>query len=105
MFRVTTLDVNDPPRCEDGSVDYSKDFFGQEVSLTVSGQMEGERYEAFDTAEHRVRYDEDGSRDNWWVQSSFAGSASYFCLVNTHGLPYNTSASLTWVGAPLCFCL
>ncbi len=42
MFRVTTLDVNEPPRCEDGSVDFSKDFFGQEVSLTVSGQMEGE---------------------------------------------------------------
>lgn len=42
MFRVTTLDVNEPPRKEDGSVDYSKDFFGKPSYLTVSGQLEGE---------------------------------------------------------------
>lgn len=44
MFRVTTLDVNDPPRLPDGSVDWSKDFFGKSTNLTVSGQLEGETY-------------------------------------------------------------
>lgn len=42
MFRLTTLDISNPPHKEDGSVDYSKDFFGKPVSLTVSGQLEGE---------------------------------------------------------------
>ncbi len=42
MFQVTTLPVNNPPRNEDGSVDYSKDFFGNTTALTVSGQLEGE---------------------------------------------------------------
>ncbi len=42
MFRVTTLDMNNPPKTDDGKIDYSKDFFGTETSLTVSGQLEGE---------------------------------------------------------------
>ena len=42
MFRVTTLDPKDPPLTEDGTVDYSQDFFGKQTSLTVSGQLEGE---------------------------------------------------------------
>ena len=42
MFQVTTLDLNNPPRTEDGQVDYSQDFFGKQTSLTVSGQLEGE---------------------------------------------------------------
>ena len=42
MFQVTTLDVDNPPRTEQGKVDYSKDFFGRLTSLTVSGQLEGE---------------------------------------------------------------
>lgn len=42
MFRVTTLDDKNPPLKEDGSVDYSKDFFGKATNLTVSGQLEGE---------------------------------------------------------------
>ncbi|MDE6418669.1 MAG: asparagine--tRNA ligase, partial [Duncaniella sp.] len=42
MFQVTTLDVANPPRDEEGKVDYSKDFFGKHTSLTVSGQLEGE---------------------------------------------------------------
>ncbi|MBS0011469.1 MAG: asparagine--tRNA ligase, partial [Bacteroidales bacterium] len=42
MFRVTSLDINDPPRTEDGKIDFSKDFFGKETNLTVSGQLEGE---------------------------------------------------------------
>lgn len=44
MFRVTTLDLNDPPKKEDGSVDWSKDFFGKSANLTVSGQLEGETF-------------------------------------------------------------
>lgn len=42
MFRVTTLDPKDPPLDENGNVDFSQDFFGQETNLTVSGQLEGE---------------------------------------------------------------
>ena len=44
MFQVTTLDINDPPRTEDGKVDYSKDFFGKPTNLTVSGQLTGETF-------------------------------------------------------------
>ena len=44
MFRVTTLDVNDPPRTEDGAVDFSQDFFGRSTNLTVSGQLEAEAF-------------------------------------------------------------
>ena len=42
MFQVTTLDLNDVPRNKKGEPDYSKDFFGKQTSLTVSGQLEGE---------------------------------------------------------------
>jgi asparaginyl-tRNA synthetase len=42
MFRVTTLDPVNPPKNEDGSVNYKEDFFGKETNLTVSGQLEGE---------------------------------------------------------------
>lgn len=44
MFRVTTLDLKDLPRTEDGGVDVSKDFFGKTTNLTVSGQLNGETY-------------------------------------------------------------
>ena len=42
MFQVTTLPLNDLPKNEDGTVDYSQDFFGKPTALTVSGQLEGE---------------------------------------------------------------
>ena len=42
MFKVTTLDVEKPPRTEGGEVDYKKDFFERPTSLTVSGQLEAE---------------------------------------------------------------
>ncbi|MCO5247927.1 MAG: asparagine--tRNA ligase [Chitinophagales bacterium] len=42
MFRVTTLDAQNPPLTEEGKIDYKQDFFGQETNLTVSGQLEGE---------------------------------------------------------------
>ena len=44
MFRVTTLDLENPPKTEDGKIDYSQDFFGKSANLTVSGQLEGETY-------------------------------------------------------------
>lgn len=42
MFQVTTLDLKNPPRTEEGRIDYSQDFFGRSTNLTVSGQLEGE---------------------------------------------------------------
>ena len=44
MVRVTTMDMDNPPRTEDGNIDWSKDFFGKSANLTVSGQLEGETY-------------------------------------------------------------
>jgi asparaginyl-tRNA synthetase len=44
MFRVTTLDVDNPPRTDKGEVDWSQDFFGHAASLTVSGQLQGENF-------------------------------------------------------------
>lgn len=44
MFRVTTLDMNNLPKTDDGMIDYSKDFFNKETNLTVSGQLNGETY-------------------------------------------------------------
>jgi len=44
MFRVTTLDINNPPRNDKGEIDSSQDFFGKETNLTVSGQLNGETY-------------------------------------------------------------
>ncbi len=44
MFQVTTLDLDNLPRNEKGSIDYSEDFFGKQTSLTVSGQLSAEAY-------------------------------------------------------------
>jgi asparaginyl-tRNA synthetase len=44
MFRVTTLDMDNPPRLPEGGVDYSKDFFGKKANLTVSGQLNAENF-------------------------------------------------------------
>ena len=44
MFRITTLDLNDLPKKEDGTVNFQKDFFGKSTNLTVSGQLNGETY-------------------------------------------------------------
>ncbi|MFA6361168.1 MAG: asparagine--tRNA ligase [Dysgonamonadaceae bacterium] len=42
MFEVTTLDMNNVPKTKEGEIDFSKDFFGRQTNLTVSGQLEGE---------------------------------------------------------------
>ena len=44
MFQVTTMDLNNIPKTEDGKVDFSQDFFGKPTNLTVSGQLNGETY-------------------------------------------------------------
>lgn len=44
MFRITTLDLENLPKDENGKIDYTKDFFGKSTNLTVSGQLEGETY-------------------------------------------------------------
>ena len=44
MFRVTTLDMENLPKTDEGKIDYSDDFFGKETSLTVSGQLEAETF-------------------------------------------------------------
>ncbi len=44
MFRVTTMDMENPEKGEDGKIDWSKDFFGRSTNLTVSGQLEGETF-------------------------------------------------------------
>ncbi len=44
MFKVTSLDLKNPPLDENGEIDYKQDFFGKETNLTVSGQLEGETY-------------------------------------------------------------
>ncbi len=44
MFQVTTLDLNDLPRTDEGKVDFTKDFFGKSVNLTVSGQLDNEPF-------------------------------------------------------------
>lgn len=44
MFQVTTLDLKNPPKLPNGEIDYSKDFFGKEARLTVSGQLNGEMF-------------------------------------------------------------
>ena len=44
MFRVTTLDMENPPRTKDGRVDFSRDFFGKPANLTVSGQLNAENF-------------------------------------------------------------
>ncbi len=44
MFQVTTMDLNNIPKKEDGSVDFSQDFFGKPTNLTVSGQLNGETF-------------------------------------------------------------
>lgn len=44
MFQVTTLDMMNPPKTDDGQIDYTKDFFSKPTNLTVSGQLNGETY-------------------------------------------------------------
>ena len=56
MFQVTTMDLDNIPKTEDGAVDFTQDFFGKKTSLTVSGQLNGEtlhRHSAISTPSDR----------------------------------------------------
>ena len=64
MFQVTTLDINNPPRNEDGTVDYTKDFFGKKTSLTVSGQLNVECFAMAFTPRHAAEF--------WMVEPEIA---------------------------------
>ena len=54
MFQVTTLDPKNIPLTEDGSVDYSQDFFGKETNLTVSGDRKSTRLNSSHSGEYRM---------------------------------------------------
>lgn len=82
MFQVTSLDMSEPPKGEDGGIDFTKDFFGEKCSLTVSGQLEAEilamslskvytfgptfRAENSNTARHAAEF--------WMIEPEFAFS-------------------------------
>ena len=80
MFRVTTLDVSDPPRKEDGSVDWSKDFFGKPANLTVSGQLNcenfamafGDVYTFGPTFRAEVSYTQRHAAEFWMIEPEMA---------------------------------
>ena len=80
MFRVTTLDLNDLPRKEDGSVDDSKDFFGKPTSLTVSGQLNcenfamafGDVYTFGPTFRAEVSYTQRHAAEFWMIEPEIA---------------------------------
>ena len=80
MFRVTTLDLNDPPRKEDGTVDDSKDFFGKPTSLTVSGQLNcenfamafGDVYTFGPTFRAEVSYTQRHAAEFWMIEPEIA---------------------------------
>ena len=80
MFRVTTLDINNPPRLEDGSIDNSKDFFGKPTSLTVSGQLNcenfamafGDVYTFGPTFRAEVSYTQRHAAEFWMIEPEIA---------------------------------
>ena len=80
MFRVTTLDLNNPPRKEDGTVDDSKDFFGKPTSLTVSGQLNcenfamafGDVYTFGPTFRAEVSYTQRHAAEFWMIEPEMA---------------------------------
>ena len=80
MFRVTTLDIDNPPRREDGSVDYSQDFFGKATNLTVSGQLNcenfamafGDVYTFGPTFRAEVSYTQRHAAEFWMIEPEIA---------------------------------
>ena len=80
MFRVTTLDINNPPRREDGTVDDSKDFFGKATNLTVSGQLNcenfacalGDVYTFGPTFRAEVSYTQRHAAEFWMIEPEMA---------------------------------
>lgn len=64
-----------------------------------------EQMEYYKDRRHRMRKLTPDSKDtvSWWLMSASAGATSLFCYVSTSGTAYTTSASYTWIGAPVCF--
>ena len=80
MFRVTTLDLDNLPRTEDGKVDYSQDFFGKSTNLTVSGQLNcenfamafGDVYTFGPTFRAEVSYTQRHAAEFWMIEPEMA---------------------------------
>ena len=80
MFRVTTLDLDNLPRTEDGKIDYSKDFFGKSTNLTVSGQLNcenfamafGDVYTFGPTFRAEVSYTQRHAAEFWMIEPEMA---------------------------------
>ena len=72
-------------------------------SAIYSDHEDGERYEAFDTSESRVRIDNDGNRDWYWTRSARGGNSSGFAYVSYGGYANDINASGASIRAPLCF--
>ena len=80
MFRVTTLDLENLPRTEDGKVDFSKDFFGKSTNLTVSGQLNcenfamafGDVYTFGPTFRAEVSYTQRHAAEFWMIEPEMA---------------------------------
>lgn len=85
MFRVTTLDLDNLPRTEDGKVDYSKDFFGKSTNLTVSGQLNcenfalafGDVYTFGPTFRAEVSYTQRHAAEFWMIEPEMAFADLY----------------------------
>ena len=80
MFRVTTLDLDNLPRTDDGKVDFSKDFFGKSTNLTVSGQLNcenfamafGDVYTFGPTFRAEVSYTQRHAAEFWMIEPEMA---------------------------------
>lgn len=73
-------------------------------SAIYSPAEAGKRYEAFTTSKDRRIFDDDGVPTWQWLRSSIAGSAAYFCCVNSYGHA-NINGAASARGVPLCFCV
>ena len=94
MFQVTTLDLENPPRTEDGQIDYSKDFFGKKTSLTVSGQLNAENFAmAFGdvytfgpTFRAEVSYTQRHAAEFWMIEPEMAFADLYDYMDNAEAM-------------------
>ena len=94
MFRVTTLDLDNVPKTEDGAVDYSKDFFEKPVNLTVSGQLNcenfamafGDVYTFGPTFRAEVSYTQRHAAEFWMIEPEMAFADLYDYMDNAEAM-------------------
>ena len=94
MFRVTTLDLDNVPKNEDGTVDYTKDFFEKPVNLTVSGQLEAEAmamalgnvYTFGPTFRAEKSYDTRHAAEFWMIEPEMAFADLYDYMDNAEAM-------------------